>query len=110
MKRLRLALLVFAAILLGAFFLVPSIVERRMNKVLKPPPYQASAAAQDLHKKLIVADLHADSLLWNRTLLKQSSRGHVDLPRLQQGNIAIQAFTLVTTSPRNVNIYKNSDS
>jgi microsomal dipeptidase-like Zn-dependent dipeptidase len=110
MKRLRLALLIFAAIFLGAFFLVPSIVESRMNKVLKPPPYQASAAAEELHKKLTVADLHADSLLWNRNLLKQSSRGHVDLPRLRQGNVAIQAFTLVTTSPRNVNIYKNSDA
>ena len=110
MKRLRPALLIFATILLGSFFFVPSIVESRTNKVLKPPPYQASAAAQDLHKKLIVADLHADSLLWNRNLLKQSSRGHVDLPRLQQGNVAIQAFTLVTTSPRSVNIYKNSDT
>src|SRR5580765_2251375 len=110
MKRLRLALLIFATILLGAFFFVPSIVESRMNKVLKPPPYQASAAAEELHRKLIVADLHADSLLWNRNLLKQSSGGHVDLPRLQQGNVAIQAFTLVTTSPRGVNINKNSDA
>jgi microsomal dipeptidase-like Zn-dependent dipeptidase len=110
MKRLRLFFLMVVAALLGIFFLVPSIVESRMNKVLKQPPYQASAAAEDLHKKLIVADLHADSLLWNRNLLRQSSRGHVDLPRLQQGNVAIQAFTLVTTSPRHLNIYKNSDA
>lgn len=110
MKRLRLLLLMVVAALLGIFSLVPSIVESRMNKVLKQPPYQASATAEDLHKKLIVADLHADSLLWNRNLLRQSSRGHVDLPRLQQGNVAIQAFTLVTTSPRHLNIYKNSDA
>lgn len=110
MKRLALPLLIIAAILLVAFFLAPSILERRMNKVLRPPPYQPSAAAEELHNRLIVADLHADSLLWGRNLLKQSSRGHVDLPRLQQGHVAIQAFTIVSTSPRNLNIYKNSDS
>jgi membrane dipeptidase len=109
MKRLRLALLITFAILVVTWFTIPSIVEKRMNKVLKQPPYQASAAAEELHKKLIVADLHADSLLWGRNLLKQSSRGHVDLPRLQLGNVSIQAFTIVTTSPRNLNIYKNSD-
>ncbi|MGE5324257.1 MAG: dipeptidase [Actinomycetota bacterium] len=48
--------------------------------------------------------------MWKRYLLKRSSRGHVDLPRLQDGNVAIQAFTLVTTSPRHLNIYRNSDS
>jgi membrane dipeptidase len=110
MKRLRLALLVLVAVLAVAFFLVPAIVESRMNKLLKQPPYQPSAVAEELHRKLIVADLHADSLLWNRNLLKQSSRGHLDLPRLQQGNVAIQAFTIVSTSPRNLNIYRNSDS
>jgi membrane dipeptidase len=110
MKRLHAALLILFALALAAWFAVPVIVESRMNKVLKPPPYQAGAAAEDLHKKLIVADLHGDSLLWGRNLLKQSRRGHIDLPRLQQGNVAIQAFTIVTTSPRNLNIYKNSDA
>ena len=80
-----------------------------MNKVLNPPPYKASTAAETLHKNLIVADLHADSLLWKRDLLEHGSRGQVDVPRLAQGNVAIQAFTLVTTSPRGLNIYKNSD-
>ncbi len=110
MKRLRIVLVAILAVLVIARFAVPAIVENRMNQVLKPPPYQAGAAAEELHKKLIVADLHADSLLWGRNLLKQSSRGHIDLPRLQQGNVAIQAFTIVTTSPRNLNIYRNSDS
>ncbi|MBZ5505330.1 MAG: dipeptidase [Acidobacteriia bacterium] len=110
MKRLRLALLIVAAILLVVFFLVPSIVESRVNKVLKSPHSQPSAGAEELHKRLIVADLHADSLLWSRNLLKQSSRGHVDLPRLADGNVSIQAFTVVTTAPRKLNIYRNSDS
>jgi membrane dipeptidase len=110
MKRLHAALLVLFALVFAAWLAVPAIVESRMNKVLKPAPYPANAGAGALHRKLIVADLHADSLLWGRNLLRRSRRGHVDLPRLQQGNVALQAFTLVTTSPRSLNIYKNSDS
>jgi membrane dipeptidase len=109
MKRLLQWLLLILVIIGTAFFVVPGIVENRMNKVLNPPPYKASATAEALHKNLIVADLHADSLLWKRDLLEHGSRGQVDVPRLPLGNVAIQAFTLVTTSPRGLNIYKNSD-
>jgi membrane dipeptidase len=109
MKILRRLLLVLVALVGIALLVVPGIVENGMNKVLTPPPYRASAAAEALHQRLIVADLHADSLLWNRNLLERGSRGQVDIPRLVEGNVAIQAFTLVTTSPRGLNIYKNSD-
>ena len=110
MKLLRNMSVFLLLFVVAAWFVVPAIVESRNNKVLQPGPYHSSAAAEALHKKLIVADLHADSLLWNRNLLDRSSRGQVDLPRLQQGNVAIQAFTLVTTSPRHLNIYRNSES
>lgn len=109
MKRLRKLLFILLIIVVIAFYVTPGIVESRQNKVLNPPPYKASAAAEALHKNLIVADLHADSLLWNRDLLERGTRGQVDIPRLAEGNVAIQAFTLVTTSPRGLNIYKNSD-
>jgi microsomal dipeptidase-like Zn-dependent dipeptidase len=109
MKRLRwFGLLV--AILVVTWLLLPGIVERRFNRTLHPPPYQPSAQAQALHRTLTVADLHADSLLWGRNLLRRSSRGHIDLPRLADGNVSIQSFTVVTTAPRNLNIYQNSDS
>jgi membrane dipeptidase len=110
MKRLRAGFLVVALLMVAAWLALPAIVENQLNKTLKLPPYQASTAAQELHKKLLVVDLHGDSLLWGRNLLRQSTRGHIDLPRLQQGNVAIQAFTIVTTSPRHLNIYRNSDS
>lgn len=110
MKLLRSTILVLLVMVIIGFFEIPAIVESRNNKVLAPPPYHPSSAAEALHKQLIVADLHADSLLWDRNLLTRSNRGHVDLPRLQQGNVAIQAFTLVTTTPRHLNIYRNSDS
>jgi membrane dipeptidase len=109
MKRLR-WLFVLLVILVAVWLALPGIVERRFNHTLHAPPYQPSEQAQTLHRKLIVADLHGDSLFWGRNLLKRSTRGHIDLPRLVEGNVAIQAFTVVTTSPRNLNIYRNSDS
>ncbi|MBS1810150.1 MAG: dipeptidase [Acidobacteria bacterium] len=108
------ALLVLALILLvaliGVFVFVPSQVEKSMNRVLNAPPYAASDKAKALHQQLFVADLHADSLLWNRNLLERSSHGHVDVPRLIEGNVALQSFTIVSKTPRNMNIEANDDS
>jgi membrane dipeptidase len=109
MKTLRWLLLVIV-ILAAAWLALPSLVERHFNRTFHEPPYQVSAQAEALHRKLIVADLHADSLLWGRNLLRRSSRGHIDLPRLADGNVSIQAFTIVTTAPRKLNIFQNSDS
>jgi microsomal dipeptidase-like Zn-dependent dipeptidase len=106
--------LVLAALLitgLGVFFFVlPARVERGLNPVLQQPPYTVSPRAQELHKRLLVADLHADSLLWGRDLLTKSERGQVDVPRLIEGNVALQAFTLVSKTPRGLNIERNDDT
>jgi len=110
MKPWRWILLLLVMILMAAWLALPGIVERRFNRTLHPPPYQPSAQSQALHRTLTVADLHADSLLWGRNLLRRSSRGHIDLPRLAEGNVSIQAFTVVTTAPRKLNIFQNSDS
>jgi microsomal dipeptidase-like Zn-dependent dipeptidase len=97
-------------LLIAASLIVPAQVEKRMNVALAPPPYRAAARAEQLHRTLTVADLHADSLLWDRDLLARGSRGHVDVPRLIEGNVAIQAFTVVTKVPRGLNIERNDDS
>lgn len=110
MRALRWTILVLLLLLIAAWFFLPGIVERRFNHVLTKPPYKASPEAEALHKQLLVADLHADSLFWGRNLLHRSSTGHVDLPRLAEGGVGIQAFTVVTTGPRNLNINQNSDS
>ncbi len=65
-------------------------------------------SAKRLHSSLTVVDLHADSLLWNRDLLKRNERGHVDVPRLIEGNVAVQVFTIVTKVPEDMNIGSNS--
>ena len=108
-KRTLIALVVILLLGLGVFFfIVPPYVEKSMNRTLNPPPYAASERALELHKKLLVADLHADSLLWNRDLLDRGTRGQVDIPRLIEGNVALQAFTIVTQTPRNMNFENNT--
>jgi membrane dipeptidase len=105
-------IIVFGAILLAAlglfFFFLPGYVGRRMNATIEGPPYAASERAKALHKTLIIADLHADTLMWDRDLLDRGDWGHVDLPRLVEGNVAAQAFTVVTKTPRGMNIDSNS--
>jgi len=95
---------------LGAFFLiVPGLVDRSLNKVRGPAQHPPSERARKLHQSLFIIDLHADTLLWDRDLLTRSTRGHVDIPRLIEGNVALQAFTIVTKTPIGLNIERNSD-
>lgn len=102
-----LALILVAVI---AFFVfAPGIVERSMNKV-DPVALKISSEARALHARLQVADMHADTLLWKRSLLDRSSRGQVDLPRLQAGDVALQVFSSVTKTPKGQNYDANSDA
>jgi microsomal dipeptidase-like Zn-dependent dipeptidase len=91
-----------------ALFLLPSILDKNMNPVTEHTPYIVSDKAKKMHKSLIVGDWHADSALWNRDLKKTYDYGHVDIPRLQKGNVALQMFTTVTKSPAGQNYTKNS--
>lgn len=110
MKKALIGLIAIALIaLLILWTVMPARVEKERNITLNPPPYQASAQARELHKKLLVADLHADTLMWSRDLLARGSWGHVDVPRLIEGNVAVQAFTVVTKTPRDMNIENNTD-
>jgi microsomal dipeptidase-like Zn-dependent dipeptidase len=105
LRRLGLVALLGAALL---YLALPGLIETRMNQVhaahaAKPP----SARALTLHRGLTIVDLHADSLLWGRDLNQPSRRGQVDVPRLIDGNVAVQVFDLVTKSPTGLNIHKN---
>lgn len=81
--------------------------ERRLNPVAQPGPYRVSPSALELHRTLFVADLHADSLLWGRDLRARASRGHVDVPRLLEGGVALQAFAACPKVPRHLNLDRN---
>jgi len=90
------------------FLVVPGIVEKAQNGMVEHDPYTVSPQAQALHDSLVIADWHADTLLWNRDILERGDRGHVDLPRLAEGNVALQMFTTVTRSPAGQNYESNS--
>ena len=108
-RRLVLLVVVLAVIGIAAFLkFAPAIVEKGRNSVVAHAPYPVSDAAQSLHDTLVVGDWHADPLLWNRDLTKRSTYGQVDLPRLREGNVAMQVFTAVTKSPAGQNYDENS--
>lgn len=100
-------ILVLAGAAAMLLWLLPPRLEKRFNKVAVPRPYRASAEAQNLHQQLQVVDLHADPLLWKRNLLQRSDYGHVDLPRLADGNVTLQIFAAVTKVPRGLNFDSN---
>lgn len=85
-------------------------IEDAMNPVTPGPWPAPSDEAIALHATLRIADLHADSLLFGRDLVRQSARGHVDIPRMQAGNLALQVFSMPTKTPRRMNIEHNDDS
>jgi membrane dipeptidase len=84
--------------------------EARLCVTASAPPYRASDRARSLHAELWVADLHADSLLWGRDLLARGTRGQVDVPRLVEGNVALQVLAATTQSPRHLNLERNDDA
>jgi microsomal dipeptidase-like Zn-dependent dipeptidase len=78
--------------------------ERFANRISGPPLPEVSANAARVHRSSFVVDLHADSLLWGRDLSRRSTVGHVDLPRLREGGIGLQIFTIVTRFPAGASI------
>ena len=84
--------------------------EARMCPLLPGPATPVSDRARALHADLRVADLHADSLLFGRDLLRRGDRGHVDIPRLIEGRVALQVFSMAVKTPRGLNIDRNDDS
>lgn len=107
MKKLLIGLLSLVIIAAVIFFgFVANYFDKKMNSVvakasLTPvPSYEAVP---------FVADLHCDMLLWNRNFFGLHKHGHVDLPRMQQANMALQVFTIVSKTPKGMNINRNDD-
>lgn len=96
------------AFVVSFFTVIPRYIANSMNVVINKAPYQVSEKAKQLHEQLFVVDMHADSLLWKRDLTQKDSIGQVDFPRMFEGNIALQAFTVVTKTPRGMNIENNT--
>ncbi len=81
--------------------------DRRRNGTAFPPPYAVGLEAADLHRRATVVDLHCDALLWRRDLTTRGAAGHVDLPRLREGNVALQVFAVTSQAPMGLNFERN---
>jgi membrane dipeptidase len=139
-KRYWIPLIVLAVAAIGFFGFAPGYIEGRFNRVVSTAPapeigpketidpkvaaedarrnqvksgalIPISDAAKKLHATLTIVDLHSDTLLWQRDINVRADRGHVDVPRLDDGNVALQVLSSVTKTPRGLNYNSNpSDS
>ena len=109
MRRWLIALLLVVALAALAFFaFAPGIIERGTNQIDGKPLPAVSERAKALHRALTIVDLHSDTLLWKRNILDRADRGHMDLPRLEDGNVALQILASTTKSPKGQNYDANS--
>ena len=97
------------AVAIAAFLAFgPGIAESGMNRTQGSGVWPVGARAKALHATLFVADMHADTLLWKRDFADAATRGHVDLPRLAAGHVALQILSSVTKTPKHQNYESNS--
>lgn len=108
-RRILLTLLVLLIIgLTGFFTLAPGIVEAGMNQVTDADFEDVGDEAEALHDELTIVDMHSDTLMWKRSFLERGERGHMDLPRLEEGNVALQVLSSVSKTPKGQNYESNS--
>ena len=110
-KKIGLGLLIILVIIIfAATAIIPKDLDAKFNTVTLQSPYQVSAKAQKLYNSLdFISDMHCDALLWRRDILKKNTHGSVDIPRMIEVNMSLQAFTIVTKAPKNMNFDNNTD-
>lgn len=109
--RLGLGVIAIAVVaIIGFFMFAPARLDAQMNGVTPLPMTAPGQTATRLHDGLMVADLHADMLLWSRNPLREHDYGHTDLPRLRRGGMFLQVFSAVTKSPSGLNYDENDAS
>lgn len=94
--------------LAGFWTLAPGIVEKGRNQIEPVALPEVTSETQALHDSLQIVDMHSDTLMWDRDLLERADRGHMDLPRMVEGNVALQVFSSVSKSPKGQNYDSNS--
>jgi len=108
-KFLRYTLAIVLFLYFLATLIVSPILDRRLNLVQYNDPRELGAEATALYNSLqFIADLHCDALLWDRDLTKRLDYAHLYFPRMQEAKMALQAFTIVTKSPKGQNFNQNS--
>lgn len=91
--------LFFIAVTSAACGPIGDAVDARLNAVAEEPVPSPPESHLAFHRRLFVADLHADTLLWNRDLLDRGRFGHTDVPRFRAGGVDLQVLAAVTQTP-----------
>jgi membrane dipeptidase len=102
-KRVWIPAVLLGIAAIGFFGFAPGYVEGSMNAIDGKPLIKVSEEAKALHKTLTIVDLHSDSLMWNRDINQRADRAHMDVPRLQDGNVTLQLFSSVSKTPKGQN-------
>ncbi len=90
-------------LLFASHLILPDIVDKEYNGIHSNPQHSnVLGQVKDQHRQLNIADLHCDALIWGRDLLARGKHGHVDIPRLVEGNVALQVLCVPTKVPKGV--------
>ena len=109
MKKIIKIIAVLAILSCIAFFYAAGqILDQQMNVHLTKDHGIPDEDLLSFHNNLIIADWHADNLLWDRNPLARLEHGHVDIPRLLEGNVTLQVFDAVIKTPKGQNYQANT--
>jgi len=90
------------------FYAAGQIIDQQMNVHLISDHGTPDAKLLEFHNSLHIADWHADNLLWDRNPLARQDHGHIDIPRLIEGNFTLQVFDAVIKTPKGQNYQSNT--
>jgi len=110
LKKIMLGVIVILILaIFAATIILPEKLDRKFNTVTIKVPYNVSEEAQKVYNSLdFISYMHCDALLWKRDLLKRNEFGSVDIPRMLEVNMGLQAFTIVTKAPKDMNFDNNT--
>src|SRR5687768_2380271 len=83
---------------------VKIVDEESLNPVRHQEATGVKESTKVLHRTLMLADLHADTLMLDRGgvrgIQKRHDYGHADVPRWREGNVGFQMLTVPTITPK----------
>ena len=111
LKKIGIPLVIIAFLYFLMTQFAPTMADKAFNTVTLAAPYEIPENVKEKYNDLpFVSDLHCDVLLWKRDISKKNDFGQVDIPRMIAANVALQAFTIVSKTPHNLNFDKNDDT
>jgi membrane dipeptidase len=106
-KRILATFIFLASFRIVLTYGIAPLIDRLLNRVQEQEKKSVREETAVFHQQLFIADLHSDPYLWNRNLLKRHAYGHIDFPRLIEGNVALQTVGVAAKIPWGLNFKRN---